>query len=191
MMAKLSCKVQILRLRHASGTSIPSFWCPSQFPTWFFYLQIFYLCDSEMILNPTVLLRLIMDLGDLNASLFDPWYITSALHQQYPDWAPRFSISRCTFALIPRHSHSSLVFHPTEMLYALGGPDGTLQASLLLVFVILKDTWNKDSASHGLPIAVIPIIISLPQTYHSIVTFGVLDDIVRTYYFFSYLWDLP
>ena len=28
---------------------------------------------------------------------------------------------------IPRHT--SLVFHPTEMLYALGGPDGTGKSS--------------------------------------------------------------
>ena len=52
--------------------------------------------------------------------------------------------------------------------------------------MILKDTWKKDSASHGLPIAVIPIIISLPQTYHSIVAFGVLDDIVRIFFFLIY-----
>ena len=31
---------------------------------------------------------------------------------------------------IPRHT--SLVFHPTEMLYALGGPDGTGKSTFLL-----------------------------------------------------------
>jgi len=36
-----------------------------------------------------------------------------------------FPIRGVPSAFIPRHS--SLVFHPTEMLYALGGPDGTVR----------------------------------------------------------------
>lgn len=39
-----------------------------------------------------------------------------------------FPIRGVPSPFIPRHS--SLVFHPTEMLYALGGPDGTGKLSV-------------------------------------------------------------
>ena len=53
---------------------------------------------------------------------------------------------------IPRYT--SLVFHPTEMLYALGGPDGTgksTSSNLCLVFMTLKHFFfKKNSTNYGL-----------------------------------------
>ena len=73
--------------------------------------------------------------------------------------------------LTPRHS--SLVFHPTEMLYALGGPDGTGKSTFFLALggfldystIYLFFEKKKNSTNHGLPsslnlqLQVIPIII--------------------------------
>lgn len=80
-MAKSSClifEVQILRLRH--GTSILrvcQLLMSIPFPayslrTWFL---LFFFTRSINSTYPAVLRQLIMYLGDLNASLFGPWYI--------------------------------------------------------------------------------------------------------------------
>ena len=48
---------------------------------------------------------------------------------------------------IPRLS--SLVFHPTEMLYGVGEPDGTSK-SLSPILGIITDFLSSDSQNHGL-----------------------------------------
>ena len=58
-----------------------------------------------------------------------------------------------------------------------------------VVFFTCKFFICSDFAFVGF-LAVIPIIISLPQTYHSIVTFGVLDDIVRILYYFLFIYEI-
>jgi hypothetical protein len=69
-----------------------------------------------------------------------------------PTGLPNFPFRGPPSSFIPRHA--SLVFHPTEMLYAVGGPDGTGKSTFfqpLLVFLITStQTWKQNSTNHGM-----------------------------------------
>jgi hypothetical protein len=167
----LICEVRILRLRH--GTSIPrvcQLLMSIPFPAFSLRTWSFFTC-AKMILNSTYPTSTsAINHGSWRSqrvvvrSLIysDPVLSTSNI----PTGLPAFPFRGVPSPFIPRHS--SLVFHPTEMLYALGGPDGTgksTSSSFLLVFVILNGNMGKkNSTNHGLQsslksIAVIPIII--------------------------------
>ena len=67
---------------------------------------------------------------------------------------------------IPRHS--SLVFHPTEMLYALGGPDGTGKSMSRVYF---HDTQHGNEKQYESWVAIFLEFIDTHKNYFPISTY--------------------
>ena len=116
-----------------------SLWCPSHFPCIRSVLGYFLLlCEREWLLNFFAYIpnsssainhaywrsqRIVVR----SLAYTEPPLSTTTI----PTGLSNFPFRGAPSPFIPRHT--SLVFHPTEMLYALGGPDGTGKSTFLLV----------------------------------------------------------